>query len=304
MKAPEKFKSMRMQFLPPTKDGDEAILTIADVIEDPDGWCGYSSIDFQSDLRAVGSAARLRLVINSPGGSVVEALAIYDLIRGLAIETIAEVRGMAASAATIIALACKKIQMSQSSTWMIHEPTGGMFGNLAELKAQLKFFESLRSRVLDIYSARIKSTPEEVSASLAAPSYMTAEKALSAGWVDEVIQPADPEPTPEPEPEPEPETQEPEPEPEPETPEPEPAADSSATDKIDALNAELDAKNAELAAKNAELEALKMQASDDIARAHAAGRAEARAFSPAPESQPRPAMTADDVIASYFRALS
>lgn len=136
-----------------------------------------------AELREKGCTA-LQVRINSPGGSVVDALAICDCIEELKKEMRVEavVCGMCASAATLIALVCDSVTITANSTWMVHEPSCGLRGTAAELRAQLKAFEDARARVYALYAAATGKTVEQLEADHRTEVYYTAEEAVAYGF--------------------------------------------------------------------------------------------------------------------------
>lgn len=144
--------------------------------------------ELQNDLHAVkeAGAKKVTLNINSNGGDVTAGLAMYDLIAALDVPTECVVAGMCASAATYPALACDTVRMTKNSTFMVHEPEGGMYGTLQEVEADLEFFRDLRARVFALYGAKTGMGPGEVENLLAAPKFLSAKKALELKFIDAI----------------------------------------------------------------------------------------------------------------------
>lgn len=166
----------------------------------PIGVYGYQLKDFTSALAAT-SAQNITLRINSPGGEVIEALAIYDMIRASDKHFRAEVFGLCASAATLIACACDEIHMSANSTWMVHEPSFGMSGTLADCDKMRETMSTLRDKVYAIYSAHTGKDIPTLEADHESDRFYTAPEALEYGWIHAVLDAptedeSDPEPLP------------------------------------------------------------------------------------------------------------
>lgn len=142
--------------------------------------------------------------IDSPGGSTTAGLAMHDAIAALPGKKEAVILGVCASAATFLACACDTIVMRPNSTIMIHAPQGGLYGSVAQIKADLKFFEDLEHKVHAMYAARTGQSEEEIAAFLADSSnhYFNAQEALAAHWCDSILPPvpggSSQEPTPAP----------------------------------------------------------------------------------------------------------
>lgn len=126
--------------------------------------------------------------VNSPGGSVTDGLAMFDLITALGndVETVAYVNGMCASAATYVALACDRVVMAKNATFMVHEPEGGTWGTVKDWKADLEFFEELRNKVVNIYCAASGLKAADVEQLMLSTSFMNSKKARDLGFVDEI----------------------------------------------------------------------------------------------------------------------
>lgn len=160
-----------------------AVLELMDEI----GAWGYRVNNFSTALESVKDASHVTLRINSPGGEVVEAFAIADLIRNSGKTVHAEVYGMCASAATLIALACDEVHMAENARWMVHEPQFGLSGTLAELENMLPTFTTLRADIYNIYATRTGKTAEQLMADHEQDRWYTAKEALDYGWVNGII---------------------------------------------------------------------------------------------------------------------
>lgn len=138
--------------------------------------------------------------IDSSGGSTTAGLAMHDAIAALPGKKEAVILGVCASAATFLACACDTIVMRPNSTIMIHAPQGGLYGSVAQIKADLRYFESLEHKVHAMYAARTGQSKEEIAAFLADSSnhYFGAQEALAAHWCDSILSPVPGETTHEP----------------------------------------------------------------------------------------------------------
>lgn len=129
----------------------------------------------------------LRLRINSPGGDPVSAMAVVDMLAASPLIFEAEVFGICASAATLVALGCASVRMSKHSQFMVHHPYGFISGELAQLEAALDNFRSVRQQAFDLYSAKTGKTVDQIMADHTAGKWYTAQEALDYGFIDGVI---------------------------------------------------------------------------------------------------------------------
>ena len=158
---------------------------VMDLFTEIGSW-GYRLQDFTAALSSI-SASAVTLRINSPGGEVVEALAIHDLIKASEKSFTCEVYGLCASAATLIALACDSIKMAENATWMVHEPSFTIGGTLAECDNMRETMSALRDKVYAIYSAATGKDAETLASDHSADKYYSATEALAYGWVSEIL---------------------------------------------------------------------------------------------------------------------
>lgn len=168
--------------------GTTADIFLMDVIDD---WFGIGKNSFISAIRDSG-AQNLNVHISSPGGNVDDALAMYEYLKGFSGNTTAILTGIVASAATVIALGAKKVQMAKSALFMIHNPIAGVYGNAAEMRTQADLNDKVEGQIIDIYKARTNANGKNLKTSqiksmLDAETWMTAQEALDNGFVDEII---------------------------------------------------------------------------------------------------------------------
>ena len=132
---------------------------------------------------------RMRMRMNSEGGDPSEAMAVCDIIKQSPIDYECEIYGMCASAATLIALACKKVRMSASSQFMVHHPFGFIAGELEDLEAGVEKFRKVREQAFAIYAQKTGKSVEQLMADHAHAKWYTAQEALDYGFIDEIIVP-------------------------------------------------------------------------------------------------------------------
>lgn len=149
------------------------------------GWMGVSADDFVRDVAAL-DVDQIVLHLNSPGGDAAEGVAIANVLRAHRARVVVRVDGIAASAASVIAMAGDEVVMSIGSQMMIHDAWGYAMGNAAEMVAAQRMLDSTSDSLASTYAARVGGTTEEWRAVMRAESWYTAEEAVTAGLADRV----------------------------------------------------------------------------------------------------------------------
>src|SRR5699024_11202719 len=131
----------------------------------------------------------IKLNINSPGGDVFESVAIHNLLKSHKGNVTAYVDGLAASGASIIAMAADKIVMPSNSMLMIHNAWTFAMGNASELREVADQLEQIDTgAVKESYASRFNGSAEELDALLSKDSFITAQEAVNNGLADEIAQ--------------------------------------------------------------------------------------------------------------------
>jgi ATP-dependent Clp protease protease subunit len=163
-----------------TATDDVGEITIFDEI----GYDSYSI--FNTQLEALGPVKNINLRINSPGGNVFDGLAIYNTLKNHAATVTARVEGIAASAASLIAMAADKIVMPENSFMLIHEPSGLTYGTADDHASMAADLQKMADKFAGIYAGRTRSSLAAVKALMKQDCLMTAGEAKAAGYCDEV----------------------------------------------------------------------------------------------------------------------
>lgn len=170
-------------------NGKNAEILIYGNIVDKRGWRndGTAPDGFAEDLRQL-NGCPLTLRINSSGGSVFAAHAIHNLIKSYAGPVTAVIDGIAASAATIIALAAGKVVMPSNSMMMIHDPMIGLNGyhNEEDLEDYLNALKKIKESIVSAYLGRSKLSAEALSKMMKASTWLSAKECLDMGFADEI----------------------------------------------------------------------------------------------------------------------
>lgn len=165
-----------------TADGDTE-LYIYDVI---DSWGGYWGISAQDVVAALQGAGSVTVHINSPGGEVFEALAIYATFRAHTGKVTMRVEGWAASAASMVAMAGNEVVMEPNAMLMIHDAWSYAFGNAADLRQEADVLDKTSQNIATMYQAKAGGTADEWRAAMKAETWYTADEALAAGLADTI----------------------------------------------------------------------------------------------------------------------
>jgi ATP-dependent Clp endopeptidase proteolytic subunit ClpP len=160
---------------------DVATVTIFDEI----GYWGITAADFNREFRAI-KAPTINLEINSPGGSVFDGIAIYNMLKASGKTINGSVMGVAASIASVILMACTKITMPANAMVMVHSPSSGVWGTAVEMRDMADVLDKISASLVATYVKRTGKTEDEVKAMLAKDTWMTADEAKANGFADEV----------------------------------------------------------------------------------------------------------------------
>lgn len=155
-------------------------------IHDEIGGWGISARDFIRDLRGLGPVSRIDLSIHSPGGSVFEGWAIYNRLSNHPAEVHVTVEGLAASMASVIAMAGDTVTMPANSYLMIHDPWGFAMGGAEDMRKHADLLDKLRGNIVNVYAARTGLPVDEVERMMAEETWMDAAEAMELGFADAV----------------------------------------------------------------------------------------------------------------------
>lgn len=139
-------------------------------------------------LEQMKGAKKLNIYINSPGGDIFEAKAIFANIRRFDAERIVHVDGIAASAASYIAMAGDKIITNPAATWMIHDVWARASGTAADHRALADVLDMENKSFAETYAKRTGQKVEDVLAWMTAETWMSASEAKERGFTDEIAE--------------------------------------------------------------------------------------------------------------------
>ncbi len=156
------------------------------MIFDEIGLWGVTAKDFATALKAIPEDHAITVRINSPGGSVFDGYAIFNALKSRAASVTTKVEGLAASMASIVALAGSRVTAAANSMFMIHNPWSGVAGDSEDLRKTADLLDKLTSQLVGIYAGKSGKSEDEVRAAMDAETWFTAEEAKAWGLVDEV----------------------------------------------------------------------------------------------------------------------
>ena len=153
--------------------------TSFDLFED-----GFSSDKVDELLAGVEGPGTVR--INSPGGAVFEGIAIYNMLRNFSGVT-TRVEGLAASIASIIAMAGERVEMERGAQMMIHNPWNIAMGDSRELRKSADVLDKIRESLLDIYQTKSGLERDFIAEMLDEETWLTADEAVEFGFADAAV---------------------------------------------------------------------------------------------------------------------
>ena len=164
---------------------DAAELMIFDDIGE--SWFGgITAKQVAADLKAAGKVKQITCRINSQGGDVFDAFAIYNQLVQHPAKVTCSVEGIALSSASVIAMAGDVIEMAASSWMMIHDPWTFAIGNGAELRAMADKLDQFGTSIANIYADRTGTAVKEVQDMMAAETWMDGAEAKRMGFCNVV----------------------------------------------------------------------------------------------------------------------
>ena len=159
------------------------------VIYDEIGAYGVSAKGFLAELGALPDGTPLALRLNSPGGSVFDAVAIYNAIKRHSGTVTVWIDGIAASAASYIAMAGDEVVMPENAFLMIHDPAGMVMGTATDMRAMAEALDKIKGSLLQGYAAKSGRPQEEIAPLMAAETWLDAKDALDLGFADRIAEP-------------------------------------------------------------------------------------------------------------------
>ena len=149
------------------------------------GMGGVTPASFISQLTALGKIP-ITVRINSLGGSVFDGLAIYNLLRDHVGGVTIKIDGVAASMASVVAMAGTRVIMSESALMMIHNPNSEVAGEASDLRNMAQVLDQVKNSLVAAYHRKTKMAPNKIAMMMDAETWMSAPEALALGFIDAV----------------------------------------------------------------------------------------------------------------------
>ena len=162
--------------------GDPSTASIS--IHDEIGAWGVSAKQFISDLRALGPVQTINLSIHSPGGEVFDGIAIYNALKNHPATVNATIEGIAASMASVIAMAADSISIPSNAFLMIHNPSGMVWGDAEDMQDMAALLNKLRDSLLSAYTTKTGMTDAAIIEMMDAETWLTGKEAVEMGFAD------------------------------------------------------------------------------------------------------------------------
>lgn len=160
----------------------------------PDDWrasdVDTSAVSFRNAIKDLGEVDTLNVHINSPGGSVYDGVAIFNMLRQHKASVTVHIDGLAASIASVIAMSGDKVVMPSNSMMMIHNAMSVSMGNANDMRKMADDLEKINESVINSYIAKNPELDREyLKALMDDETWLTASEAYELGLVDVIDEP-------------------------------------------------------------------------------------------------------------------
>ncbi len=161
---------------------DGAEILIYDVI----GFPFVEAKQFIKDLNAI-KAKQITVRLNSPGGDVFDGVAVYNALKNHPAKITTRIEGLAASIASVIALAGDEVHAYANTMYMIHDPWVMAVGNQEDLRSIADVLEKIGGQLADIYTGKTGLEADTIKEMMRTETWMTAQEGKGLGFVDKVL---------------------------------------------------------------------------------------------------------------------
>jgi ATP-dependent Clp protease protease subunit len=150
------------------------------------GFWGVSASAFRAALDKI-TAEKIIVNINSPGGDVFDGIAIFNDLVAHKAEVVVRVTGLAASAASLIAMAGDRVEIAENALFMIHNAWSGVVGNAKEMQAVASVLVKVDEGLAGTYAARTGGSLETIKQQMDDETWFSAKEAVDAGFANSTI---------------------------------------------------------------------------------------------------------------------
>lgn len=155
-------------------------------LHDEIGLWGVSAADFINELKASSAAKSINLSIHSPGGNMLDGLAIYNALKAHPAKVYSHVTGIAASAASTVLMAGDVVTMPEDAYIMIHNPMGMAFGGSEEMRDYADIMDKLKAGAVNIYAKKSGKDLQEISEMMDSETWLNSSESLEHGFIDTI----------------------------------------------------------------------------------------------------------------------
>jgi ATP-dependent protease ClpP protease subunit len=159
------------------------------VIYDEIGAFGIPAKAFLDELKSLGPVAELTVRINSPGGSVFDGVAIHNALKRHDAAITVWIDGIAASIASMVAMAGDEVVMPESAMLVLHDPSGLVAGTAADMRATAEALDRMKAGMVAAYRDKSGRRDTEIEALMQVETWLSAQEAAALGLADRVEQP-------------------------------------------------------------------------------------------------------------------
>lgn len=149
---------------------------------------GVTAKQFAEDLKKLGKVQTIDLRINSDGGVVTDARAMYNLLVEHPAKVVTHIDGIAASAASFVAMAGAEIEIAEGGFVMIHNARGATFGEAEDHERMAAVLRQVNQTILDTYAARTKQPADQLKTWMGAETWFDGKEAVKNGFADRIVE--------------------------------------------------------------------------------------------------------------------
>ena len=169
------------------RDADERVLYFDGTIADESWWGDEITPKLFRDELFNGEG-EITIWLNSPGGDVIAASQIYTMLMDYPHNVTVKIDGIAASAASVIAMAGTKVLMAPTSLMMVHNPLTIAIGDSAEMQKAIAMLDEVKESIINAYEIKTNQSRTKISHWMDAETWMNTHKAIELGFADGILE--------------------------------------------------------------------------------------------------------------------